>query len=285
MMPEKRIYKSRISTEPAMETARQETALGGLQGADGRSVDIPPQKSPAQIDCIQGQYSPRMPSRMAFAEAVLRRLATESQFEDLPETMPQAEVASTHQPKSGLEALPAMDALSAGSGPPVIQLDNQVPQHKSTLEAPSMTPQPGLLEAAALMSEANKRIARAELAFKKAQEILAEARTIFEKSAAQLESAQRKEEQAREDLKSTQLELTTAYQFAAVAAERQKTATAYYRRANNWAIFASSIAWLSVVCLAWLVFRATVPVWAPAIATILLALAAYRVSRWADSDS
>jgi len=85
---------------------------------------------------------------------------------------------------------------------------------------------------------------------------------------------------AATDRKSAQQNLTTAYQFAAVAAQRHRDAAAIFQRSNRWAVNAVAASWIVLVWFAWFSLRALVPIWAPAAATGLLVLLAVLVARW-----
>jgi hypothetical protein len=82
--------------------------------------------------------------------------------------------------------------------------------------------------------------------------------------------ARKAEETAAADLLSARQELTTAYQFAAVAAQRRLDAVDSYHKAARWAVFAVALSWLAMAWMAWFAFQAKMPFWVPCIVTVAL---------------
>jgi len=113
-------------------------------------------------------------------------------------------------------------------------------------------------------------------------EALLNAKQLIEQSTVQLNLARNKEETAMADLRSAQQDLTTAYQFAAVAAQRQNDAAEFYRKSNRWTIHAIAISWMLLTWLAWLQFRAFVPIWAAAAASVLIVVLTVFIIRWSN---
>jgi hypothetical protein len=122
----------------------------------------------------------------------------------------------------------------------------------------------------------------ARQAWTQAQEALLAARHLMEQSSAQLSLSRSKEETSSTDLKSAQQDLTTAYQFAAVAAQRQHDAAEAFRKSKRWALAALAASWMVMAWVAWLPFRAVVPIWGPGVITALIVLIAVLLNRKGD---
>lgn len=144
-------------------------------------------------------------------------------------------------------------------------------------------------EAGAALNSATESLQRAEEAWKKADEATLEAKRLLEQSVHQLNLSHSKEEKASSDLHSAQQEMTTAYQFAAVAAQRQHDAAQFFRRATRWTVIAVGISWIAVVWMAWLVLpvkmpHLNMPIWAPGAVSGMIALAAILITAWATRE-
>jgi len=144
-------------------------------------------------------------------------------------------------------------------------------------------------EAGAALNSATESMQRAEEAWKKADEATLEAKRLLEQSVHQVNLAHSKEEKASADLRSAQQEMTTAYQFAAVAAQRQHDAAQFFRRATRWTVIAVGISWIAMVWMAWLALpikmpRLNLPIWAPGVASGVIALAAVLITAWATRE-
>jgi hypothetical protein len=129
---------------------------------------------------------------------------------------------------------------------------------------------------------ANRRLQEAEQFWKNKDLSFVDAKKHLEQSTFALTEAHAKEEAAAADLTSARQELTTAYQFAAVAAQRRLDASEFFRKAASWTIFATALSWIVMAWTAWFSLRTIVPIWGPCAATVLIvvvALAAGKASR------
>jgi hypothetical protein len=124
-----------------------------------------------------------------------------------------------------------------------------------------------------------QRLEEAERFRKDADEAIAEAKKRLDQSAFQLTEANAKGDLATADLQSARQELTTAYQFASVAAQTRLDAAEFFQKAVRWAVFATAISWVAMVWAVWSAFRAHVPVFVPGILTLVIAAAAFMLSR------
>ncbi len=121
------------------------------------------------------------------------------------------------------------------------------------------------MEGASLeLGSAKEQLEQARGVWTESSESLQSARKTLDESTAQLNLYRSKEEAATADLKSAQQDLTTAYQFASVAAQRQNDAAAYFVKSNRWTIYAFAASWIVLTLAVSLQFRATVPVFVPA---------------------
>jgi hypothetical protein len=125
----------------------------------------------------------------------------------------------------------------------------------------------------------SEELSRAEEMWRQAEVALAEARRVFEESSSVLNEAAVKSEKVASDLLSTQQELTTAYQFAAVAAQRQHTASEMFYKTHLWTVLSAAFAWVALAWTSWFVVRSAVAIWAPAVASIVILVAGVIISR------
>jgi uncharacterized lipoprotein YehR (DUF1307 family) len=126
---------------------------------------------------------------------------------------------------------------------------------------------------------ASLRLQEAEQFCQKGDQSAKDAQQLIDQTTAELLHARKAEETAAADLLSARQELTTAYQFAAVAAQRRLDAVDSFQKAARMAIFAVAASWVATVWMGWLAFRATVPVWAPGVLTIVLVVLTVVLSR------
>jgi hypothetical protein len=104
-------------------------------------------------------------------------------------------------------------------------------------------------------------------------------RSILERSISELVQAQAREEAATTELNSARQELTTAYQFAAVAAQRRQDANEFFHKAARWAILSAALSWAASAWFGWFAVRAFVPIWAPGLATLVIVGAAMMIGK------
>jgi hypothetical protein len=130
---------------------------------------------------------------------------------------------------------------------------------------------------AASQLSANQRTEEAERCWKLVNEAAEAVRERVEQANAALVEARARQETAADDLVSARQDLTTSYQFAAVAAQRRLESSQFFQKASRWAIVATAISWGLIAWFAWLTFRHIVPIWAPAAITVLILVIALRV--------
>lgn len=124
---------------------------------------------------------------------------------------------------------------------------------------------------AASYQSANERLEEAAKFWKGGDESSMDARSMMERSAIQLAEAKSKEEAAAFDLNSARQELTTAYQFAAVAAQRRLDSVQLFTNATRWMILSVGFSWMATVWFAWFALRPHVSILiAFAVSAILL---------------
>jgi hypothetical protein len=132
---------------------------------------------------------------------------------------------------------------------------------------------------------ASQRLQEAEQFCQKGDRSAKDAQQLIDQTTAELLHARKAEEIAAADLLSARQELTTAYQFAAVAAQRRLDAVDSFQKAARVAIFAVAASWMAAVWMGWFAFRATVPVWAPGVLTVVLVVLTLVFSRKTTSEA
>jgi len=132
---------------------------------------------------------------------------------------------------------------------------------------------------------ASQRLQEAEQLCQRGDQAAKEAQQLIDQTTAELLQARKAEETAAADLLSARQELTTAYQFAAVAAQRRLDAVDSFQKAAHVAIFAVAASWVATVWLGWLAFRAAAPVWAPGVLTVVLLVLTLVLTRKTRSEA
>jgi hypothetical protein len=122
---------------------------------------------------------------------------------------------------------------------------------------------------------ATKRIDEAERCWKLVDEAAQAVRDRVEKAATELVEARAIQDAASADLLTARQDLTTAYQFASVAAQRRIESREFFDKAAKWVVFATALSWAIMAWLAWVSFRQIVPIWAPAVVSVLIVAAAF----------
>ena len=116
----------------------------------------------------------------------------------------------------------------------------------------------------------SKRLEEAERFRSDADYAEAQAKQILEQANLELAEARLREEASVANLLSAQQELTTAYQFASVAAQRRLDAAEFFKRSARWAVFACAFSWVTMAWAIWFALRAIAPLWAPGLASALI---------------
>jgi len=131
-----------------------------------------------------------------------------------------------------------------------------------------------VMEAKQMLDELTVRLNQAEEAKRfrnDADYAEAQAKQGLELAHLQLAEARVKEETAAANLLSAQQELTTAYQFASVAAQRRLDAAEFFKKSARWAVFAAAFSWVAMAWAVWFALRTIAPLWVPCIASTLIA--------------
>ncbi len=124
---------------------------------------------------------------------------------------------------------------------------------------------------------ADERVAEASGKWTQVNEAAQGLQERYEQASVALVEARARQDAASSDLTAARQELTTSYQFAAVAAQRTFEAREFFQKASRWAILATGISWALITWLAWLDFRQIVPVWAPGVLTVAILVIAFRL--------
>ena len=128
----------------------------------------------------------------------------------------------------------------------------------------------------AAYQSACQRLEAAEQYCKDGDGFALETRKLLERMQAELDEARSGATTATEDLLSARQELTTAYQFASVAAQRRLDSAEFFRKTTSWVVFSTAFAWMATVWMTWVAFNRVVPIVVPfGIACAILAGAIY----------
>ncbi len=131
----------------------------------------------------------------------------------------------------------------------------------------------------AAVESATHRLHEAEQFWKLKDNSVADSKKQLDQATFALTQAHAKEESATADLVSARQELTTAYQFAAVAAQRRLDASEFFRKAAFWAVFGTAFAWIGMVWAMWSSVKSWLPIWAPAAVTLVIVALAVSFSK------
>jgi hypothetical protein len=117
---------------------------------------------------------------------------------------------------------------------------------------------------------ANERSEEAARLWQQADQAVTESKRQWEGVMAAVAQARSHEETAATDLISARQELTTVYQFASVAAQRQRFAAEFFNKTTRWVVLSGAVSWVAVVWFGWFALRAHVPIWGAGIGTALV---------------
>jgi hypothetical protein len=140
-------------------------------------------------------------------------------------------------------------------------------------------------EFSAAYQSASVRLQEAEQFFQKGDKAAQEAQKLSDQTTADLLQARSREEAAAADLLSARQELTTAYQFAAVAAQRRLDAAESFQKSVQWMVWSAALSWVAMAWAGWFSLRAIAPVWAPAAVSVLIVILAVAFSRKGAEES
>jgi hypothetical protein len=129
------------------------------------------------------------------------------------------------------------------------------------------------------------RLREAEQFWQRGDQSSKDAQKLGDLSTAELLQARTAEEAAASDLLSARQELTTAYQIAAVAAQRRLDAVEFFHKAARWTVYAGSLSWVAMVWVAWFAFRAVIPIWGPAVMTAIIVVVAMTIVKRGATES
>jgi hypothetical protein len=124
-----------------------------------------------------------------------------------------------------------------------------------------------------------KRLEEAERFWREADQTGLHVKQMLEQASSELAQLRSGEQTATADLLSARQELTTAYQFAAVAAQRRLDAAEFFKRSAKWAVFAAAFSWVAMVWAVWFALRTIAPVWVPCVASTLIVCLAITFGR------
>jgi len=124
-----------------------------------------------------------------------------------------------------------------------------------------------------------KRLEEAERFWREADQTGLQVKQMLEQASSELAQLRSGEQTATADLLSARQELTTAYQFAAVAAQRRLDAAEFFKRSAKWAVFAAAFSWVAMVWAVWFALRTIAPVWVPCVASTLIVCLAITFGR------
>ena len=130
----------------------------------------------------------------------------------------------------------------------------------------------------------SQRLEEAEKFWQKGDQAAQGAQNIIDQTTAELLQARSAEEKAAADLYSARQELTTAYQFASVAAQRRLDAAEFFQKSARWSVVGTAFSWVAMVWAVWFALRAQVPIWAPGIATVVVISLAFVFGRMKTRD-
>jgi len=117
---------------------------------------------------------------------------------------------------------------------------------------------------------ASRRLESAEQYRKEGDGFAQETRKLLQRMDAELAEARSSTAAASEDLLSARQELTTAYQFASLAAQRQVDSVHFFRKTVSWVIFSTASAWMLAVWMVWAAFHRTLTISVPFVASCLI---------------
>ncbi len=121
---------------------------------------------------------------------------------------------------------------------------------------------------------AGQRLEEAERLLREAEQAAQETHKLLDQSMFELVQSRVKEETATTELLSARQELTTAYQFAAVAAQRRLDAEELFLKTARWAVIATALSWVAMIWACWFSLRQWVPIWGPGVGTAIVVLVA-----------
>jgi hypothetical protein len=130
----------------------------------------------------------------------------------------------------------------------------------------------------------NQRLAAAERFAKEGDASVAQTQKLLARIEAELAEARSGGITAAEDLRSARQELTTAYQFASVAAQRRLDSARFYQKVTSWVVFSTALAWLLAVWMAWLALNRTLSVAIPFAASCLILAGAFLLRKRVVQD-
>jgi len=130
---------------------------------------------------------------------------------------------------------------------------------------------------AATRESASARIDEAERCWKLVDSAAQMVKERVEQASKELTESVARHDAAAADLVTARQDLTTAYQFASVAAQRRLESREFFTKAWRWMIAVTAISWAIMGWLAWLSFRQFVPIWAPGVLTVLILVIASRI--------
>lgn len=123
---------------------------------------------------------------------------------------------------------------------------------------------------AAAYHSACQRLEAAERYCREGDGFAQETKKLLDRMQAELADARNGATTATEDLLSARQELTTAYQFASVAAQRRLDSAEFFRKTTSWVVFSTAFAWMATIWMAWVAFQRVLPIAVPVAASCVI---------------
>jgi hypothetical protein len=206
--------------------------------------------------------------------AVSKEELATSQFESAKETLTTAYRSANERLEEAERCWKQTDQIVLEARQMLEQSTSELDQARRREEAVAASLETVRKEFSTAYQSASQRLEEAERLCQKGDQAAKEAQHAIDQTTAELLQARSAEEKAAADLVSARQELTTAYQFASVAAQRRLDAAELFQKAIRWAVFATAFSSVALVWALWLALRAIVPIWGAGAASALVILVA-----------
>jgi len=206
--------------------------------------------------------------------AVRKEQLASSQFESAKETLTTAYQSATERVEEAERCWKQTDQMVLEAKRILEQSTSELDQARRREESIAGSLESVRKEFMTAYQSASQHLEEAERLCQKGDQAAKDAQHAIDQTTAELLQARSAEEKAAADLLSARQELTTAYQFASVAAQRRLDAVETFHKAVRWAVFATGFSWVALVWALWLALRAVVPIWGAGIASVVVILLA-----------
>jgi hypothetical protein len=211
--------------------------------------------------------------------AVSKEELAASQFESAKETLTTAYGSANERLEEAERCWQRTDQIVLEARQMLERSISELDQARRREEAVAASLESVRREFSTAYQSASQRLEEAERLCQKGDQAAKEAQHAIDQTTAELLQSRNSEEKAAADLLSARQELTTAYQFASVAAQRRLEAAETFQKAIRWAVFATAFSWVALVWALWLALRAIVPIWGGGVASALVILVAFVFGR------